>query len=172
MSHPPFTMPEAKYRSTKKRVQPAHSIRTSEFAHERGALKLVPASAKSESKPETKVEAKQSGFKLASLWPVAVGILLAGFAPEWQALAAQAGVWVSRFAFPLAQLATHRELGIDDQMAAILPQVALYAQLPLDGLLTMLTLAQRKSLKGALAQLVLVHAICTFVLWLLSMNTN
>lgn len=156
------TMPEAKFRTTKKRVQPVRSIRTSEFAHE------VKAFQPRQEKATAKTGSKKIRINFVAFWPVAVGLFLAGFAPEWQTMASQAGVWAMRIAFPFALLATHREVGIDSQMATMLPQIALYAQLPLDGLLTMLTLARGKSLKSAVAQLLLVHGVCAFVLWLLT----
>lgn len=162
MSQTASTMPEAKFRSTKKRAKADSSLRTSEFKHELQALKPR------QEKAQEKKESKKASIRIAAFWPVAVGIFLAGFAPEWQAMATQAGVWAMRFAFPLSLLATHREVGIDSQMAAILPQFSLYAQLPLDGALMMLTLARGKSLKAALAQLFLVHGVCAFVLWLLT----
>jgi hypothetical protein len=162
MNHIASTMPEAKFRSTKKRVQPVRSIRTSEFIHEVKAFQPV------QEKAAVKAESKKKRISFATFWPVAVGLFLAGFAPEWQAMATQAGIWAMRFAFPLSLLATHREAGIDSQMVTILPQIALYAQLPLDGLLTMLTLARGKSLKSAVAQIFLVHGVCAFVLWLLT----
>jgi hypothetical protein len=158
------TMPEAKFRSTKKRLQPS-SLRNSEFSHEIKALKPKPAKVKVET--EAKAAAKKNRIKIAAFWPVAVGLFLTGFAPEWHAMTEQAGIWAMRFAFPLSLLATHREIGIDEQMAAILPQFSLYAQLPLDGVLMMLTLARGKSLTAAVTQVVLIHGLCAFVLWLL-----
>jgi hypothetical protein len=156
------TMPEQKFRSTKKRVQPAHPLK-----HASTAAQALPAVAKKE---KAKAEKKQPGIGIASWWPVAVGLFLCGFTPEWLAMAQQAGVWAVRFAFPLTLLAAHKEIGINDQWAPMLPQIALYAQLPLEGLLTMITLARGRSLKSAIAQLVLVHAVAGFVLWLITFS--
>ncbi len=108
------------------------------------------------------------GEAIASWWPVAVGIFLSGFAPEWHEMAVQGGIWALRAAFPLALFATHREIGIDDQMAAMLPDAALFLQLPLEGLLTKLTLDRGKSLKSAMAQLLLLHGVAVLVLWLIT----
>jgi hypothetical protein len=165
-------MPEPKYRSTKKRVQPVTAIRTSEFAQEVKALKPE-AKAKEaaihlvEGNAEAKLAGKM-GLKLTSFWPVAVGLFLSGFAPEWHAMAAQAGLWAMRFTFPYAMLATHREIGIDARMAGLLPQFAIFAQLPLDGLMMTLAIARGKNLKTAIVQVTMVHALCAFVLWLLT----
>jgi hypothetical protein len=166
MSQVAATMPEAKFRSTKKNVHERRSLRTSEFAQERRAIKPAQAEV------SAKVETQKRRVNFAAFWPVAVGLFLAGFSPEWHAMAVQAGIWAMRFAFPLSLLASHRQMEIDAQMASVLPQVALYAQLPLDGLLTMATLARGKTLKAAMVQLFLLHGICAFVLWLLTFLGN
>jgi hypothetical protein len=179
MSRTAYTMPEPKYRSTKKRVQPVSSIRTSEFAQEVKSLDPARKAAQSKihlvSERVEKAEARQSekpAIKLTSFWPVAVGLFLAGFAPEWHAIAAQAGVWVMRITFPFAMLATHREIGIDAQMAGLLPQFAVFAQLPIDGLMMALSMLRGKSLKTAILQVTSVHLLCAFVLWLLTFLAN
>jgi len=97
-----------------------------------------------------------------------VGLFLAGFAPEWHTMAMQAGVWVMRITFPFAMLASHREVGIDPQMV----QFATFAQLPIDGLFMTLATARGKGLKAAIAQVISVHAVCAFVLWLLTYLGN
>jgi len=168
MSQIAATMPEAKYRSIKKQAKPVRSIRTSEFAQELKALKPV----KQQQESKARSEKIKSKFGLTSMWPIAVGLFLTGFAPEWEAMANQVGVWAMRFAFPYALLATHREIGIDAQMATVLPQMALYAQLPLDGVLATVMLARNKSLKATVVQLLLVHAVCAFVLWLITFSAK
>jgi hypothetical protein len=181
MSQIAATMPEAKHRTTKKRVQPVRSTPPAhrpQAAHAATVKQVaavhvpVDASAVQTLPVKTQKAARKPGEAIASWWPVAVGIFLSGFASEWHTMATQAGIWVLRAAFPLTLLATHREIGIDSQMAAILPQAALYLQLPLEGLLTKLTLDRGKSLKAAIAQLILVHGVATLVLWLLSMNVH
>lgn len=181
MSQTAHTMPEAKFRSTKKRVQPVRSTPSAHRTQAPVAAAQYPPDAQpspvlkqaaavaAQPAPAKKAKSKRKpGEAIASWWPVAVGIFLSGFAPEWHAMAAQAGIWALRATFPLTLLATHREIGIDDQMAAILPQAALYLQLPLEGLLTKITLDRGKSLKAAVVQLILVHAVATFVLWLIT----
>jgi len=176
MSHTAYTMPEPKHRTTKKRVQPVTSIRTSEFAQEVKAyqpqqkakqtnIHLVDGSAEANPAQNT---AQKSALKLTSFWPVVVGLFLSGFAVEWHGMAAQAGLWAMRFTFPYAMLAMHREIGIDAQMAGMLPKFAIFAQLPLDGLMMTFAMARGKSLKTAIEQVTLVHLLCAFVLWLLT----
>ena len=139
----------------------------------------VPAAQAIAAKPETTVKPEKAkkaqrkpGEAIASWWPVAVGIFLCGFAPEWHAMAVQIGVWAERFAFPLTLFAAHRAIGIDTHMASTLPRVALYLQLPFEGLLTKFTLDRGKSLKAAIMQLLLVHAIAAIVLWLISFSAK
>lgn len=174
MSQIAQTMPEPRFQSTKKRVQP---VRSTPLSHRPNATATVAQAVAA--RPEAVVETEKAkkaqrkpGEAIASWWPVAVGMFLCGFAPEWHAMAVQAGIWAERFAFPLTLLATHREIGIDSQMASVLPQAALYLQLPLEGLLTKITLDRGKSLKAAIMQLVLVHGVAAFVLWLISVNAR
>jgi hypothetical protein len=176
MSQIARTMPEPRFQSTKKRVQP---VRSTPLSHRPNTVALVTVAPTVAAKPEATVKTEKAkkaqrtpSEAIASWWPVAVGMFLCGFAPEWHAMAVQAGIWAERFAFPLTLLATHREIGIDSQMASILPQAALYLQLPLEGLLTKITLDRGKSLKAAVMQLVLVHGVAAFVLWLISFNAR
>ena len=118
---------------------------------------------------EGKKKAQTAGSALLSWWPVAVGLLLTGFAPDWWNMANQLGIWTVRATFPLALLASHREIGLDDQMAVMLPHWALYIQFPLEGLLMKLMLDRGKSVKSAVMQLFWIHAVSTFVLWLVSL---
>jgi len=172
MSPTAYTMPEPKHRTVKKRVQPVTSIRTSEFAQEVKAQQpRRKANATHIHLVDDKtgaIRAQKTPLKLTSFWPVAVGLFLSGFALEWHSMASQAGVWAMRFTFPYAMLAMHREIGIDAQMAGLLPQAAIFAQLPLDGLMMALSMARGKSLKTAIVQVTMTHALCAFVLWLLT----
>lgn len=173
MSQIAQTLPEPRFQSTKKRVQ---TVRSTPPSHRPStavpqAVAQVSA-AKAEATVKTARAQRKPGEAIASWWPVAVGMFLCGFTPEWHAMAVQAGIWAERFAFPLTLLAMHREIGIDSQMASVLPQAALYLQLPLEGLLTKITLDRGKSLKAAVMQLVLVHGVAAFVLWLISFKAR
>ena len=181
-----FTMPEAKYRSTKKRTQKVSSIRNSEYRYEYKAFRprkteaaeavtaeAAPSAVKAEIKAEAKLAATKEAApdfrkRIASFWPLAVGIFLAGFAPEWYAIASHAGEWALRITFPYVLLAGRREIGLNATVATMLPQLALYAQLPLDGLMLMFALGRGTTLKSAIAQVTSIHAVCAFVLWLMT----
>jgi hypothetical protein len=169
MSHFAATMPEPKFRSTKKRGQQIHIIASSEYKYEARNFKLAPitgagpqlvtaaASIQAAQAAESK---SKSGFPLRFIWPVAVGLLIAGFAPEWQAMASQVGMWAMRLTFPFGMLALVSGVNVS-------PIVAVYAQLPLDGCILGFALARGRSLKSAILQLLVLHALCAGVLWLI-----
>ena len=174
MSQIAQTMPEPRLQRTKKRMQPVRSTppshRTQVSASAAQTIATKPeATVKTE---KAKKAQRKPGEAIASWWPVAVGMFLCGFAPEWHAMAVQIGVWAERFAFPLTMLAAHRAIGIDSHMVGTLPQAALYLQLPLEGLLTKLILDRGKSLKAAIMQLLLVHGIAAIVLGLISFSAK
>ncbi len=179
MSQFAAVMPEARFRSTKKRVQPGRSNQTNSRSHTSApAAAATKADAKlpteTATQPVAKAEKKAKpeqklGEAIASWWPVGVAIFLSGFAQEWHSMAVLGGVWYQRVFFPLALLATHREIGLDSTAANSLPQLMVTLQIPLEGLWVKLTLARGSSLKMAATQLIGLHAVCTLVLWLLSM---
>lgn len=176
-----YTMPEAKFRSTKKRttakLQVVPSFAESQIFSTKPVIAAIQAAnttqpqilAKVE-KPAPAVKTKKSFLNPVSWWPVAVGLFLTGFASDFYAVAAQGGIWVLRAAFPLSLLANHSGVGLDTHFAASGPQLALYLQLPLEGLLTKLSLDRGMGLKSAIAQLTLVHGVCVLVLWMLTMQ--
>jgi hypothetical protein len=150
------TLPEPKMQSTNKKRAP-QAAATLPTAHER-EVKVK----------QEKVKAKKSGSFIGTWWPLLVAVFISGFAPEWHAMAVSAGIWALRFTFPYAMLVTHSEIGIDAQMGAILPSLAIYLQIPIDGVYLSLTLARGKSLMSGIIQVLLIHGVCTLVLWLLT----
>src|SRR6266702_6049774 len=152
------TLPEPKLQSTRKKKAPqvATAMPT---AHEREAKA---------NQEKARAKAKKPGDLIVKGWPIPVAVFLTGFAPEWHAMAASSGIWALRFTFPYALLATHREIGIDAQMAAILPNAALFLQIPLDGVYLTFALARGKSLTSGIVQILLIHGVCALVLWLLT----
>lgn len=144
------TLPEPKHQSIKKRtVAPVATMPT---PHERETKAKV---------EKSKAGKKKPGAWIASWWPVGVAVFLSGFAPEWYTMASQSGIWGLRLAFPLVQVAIHGNIGLSEQMA-------LYLQLPIEGLITKFSLDHGMSLKSAAAQLIAIHLISAFVLWLIT----
>jgi hypothetical protein len=101
-------------------------------------------------------------------WPVFAGVLLAFFAPPLRNLALQWEPWGMRLLFPYVLLAGRQEVGLSDELARTLPQLMLYLQFPLEGLLTRMTFSRGIGLAGALGQLLFLHAIGALVLFLIS----
>jgi hypothetical protein len=161
------TMPEARHRRTKKKAQPSEqSAARLTAVLEPGAPATKAEAAKlTASKSKTK---KKAGDELVAWWPVGLGIFLCGFAPEWRQAAAEIGVWAERLLFPLALLVQHHEIGAVGRMAEIAPKAALYLQLPLEGLLTKLTLDLGKGLRSAMLLLITLHLAGAGALWLLT----
>lgn len=103
---------------------------------------------------------------LASWWPVAAGVLLGCLAPWLRDLLLPYEPWGMRMVFPFVQLSGLHETGFSDELTRTIPQVMLFLQFPLEGLLTKFTLGRGMRLTGALGQLVFLHGVCVLVLWL------
>lgn len=157
------TMPEARLRTTKKNVHKASS---------QSAVQAAQGPKPEAVKKEKSKDKKKPGGILVSLWPIGVGLFLSGFAQEWHVMATQAGIWALRFTYPYATLASQSAFGLDAQGVAHWSSLLVYGQLPLDGALMALLLARGKGLKAAIAQILLVHAVCVLVLWLLTFAGN
>jgi len=76
-----------------------------------------------------------------------------------------------RLIFPYVLLPGQREVGLSEELTRTLPQLMLYLQFPLEGLLTRLTFRRGIGLAGALGQLIFLHAIGALVLFLVSGTT-
>ena len=159
-------MPEAKYRSTKKDVPPASAIPASEFSHEAKAQKPQ-QEFDTQPKSPSKASRTNKRVSIVSVWPVAVGIFLSGFAQEWYTMATQAGVWATRFTFPYTWLMMHREIAIRG-LQTPMPHRAILLQIPIDGLLMTISLITGRSLRWTIAALLLLHALCSLALWMLA----
>jgi hypothetical protein len=153
------TLPEPKHQRIRKRPMVAVSA-MAPVAHIR-PVKTTETKLEAATPAKAKTEKKKTGALIASWWPVGVGIFLSGFAPEWFSMFSQAGIWGVRLAFPLVLVATQGHIGLSEH-------TALYLQLPIEGLVTKLSLDRGMSLKLAAMQLVLIHLVSAFVLWLIT----
>jgi len=145
----PGTMPDPKHRLT---------LRSGHVLCSRG----LGSSAKSE--PEI-IKAKDW---LGNWWPVAVGVILAVWAPLLRDLLVALDPWGMRVVFPFVVVAGREEVGMGAELTRMLPQLVLFLQFPLEGLLTRDTLNRGGTVKAAAGELVFVHAVCVLVLWLIS----
>jgi len=94
---------------------------------------------------------------LLSFWPVAAGILLGCFAAELRDQMALFHPWGMRLVFPLAVVAGRPEASMGDTMAWILPQVLVYAQFPLEGLLVRMVLRNHVTLSAVIGRMCCYH---------------
>jgi|SRR5579859_874873 len=152
------TLPEPKLQSTKKKKAP-QAAAAMPTAHEREVKA---------NKEKAKTKAKKSDDLIVKGWPILVAVFLTGFAAEWHAMAVSSGIWALRFTFPYSLLASQPAIGFDAQMASILPNAAIYLQIPLDGVYLTFALARSKSLTSGIIQILLIHGVCALVLWLLT----
>jgi hypothetical protein len=99
-------------------------------------------------------------------WPVAVGVALGCLSPLLSSLLVPYEPWGMRLVFPFVLLPGLRETGLSDELRRNLPQVMLFLQFPLEGLLTKITLSRGVKLPGAVGQLVFLHLVSVLVLWM------
>jgi len=102
--------------------------------------------------------------------PVAVGVALAAAAPQLRDLLAVYEPWGMRVVFPFVLVAGLHEIGLSDEMTRTLPQLMLYLQFPLEGLLTRLTLRRGVKARAAIGQLIFLHAVSAIVLWIVALG--
>ncbi|MDR3776689.1 MAG: hypothetical protein P4K97_07320 [Terracidiphilus sp.] len=103
-----------------------------------------------------------------SWWPVAVGLVLGLLGPQLRDLLAPYAPWSMRLVYPFVLLASHKEMGLSDELALMLPQAMLFAQFPLEGLAVKFMLGRGVKVSAAIGQMVTVHMVCTLVLWLVA----
>jgi hypothetical protein len=110
----------------------------------------------------------QSLLRLASLWPVALGLLLGFYAPLLRDLAANSAPWALNLLFPFSAVVSERGLNLSWDAAQGLAQFLLYAQFPLEGLLVRLVLKHRVDLFHVLGKITCLHVIAVLYLGLVS----
>lgn len=117
--------------------------------------------------PEDAVDRRPSG--LAIWFPTLLGVGLAFWAaPLWvwlQSAWGQVGLcWV----FPYVLLCGRTELGISGELATNLTQLMFHIQFPLEGLIATWSVARGGGFFKAFAQLLFLHLLGVFMLWLLN----
>jgi hypothetical protein len=103
--------------------------------------------------------------------PLAVGVALGIGSPLLRSLLSPLAPWGLRLVFPFVQLLGLHEIGMSDELTRTLPQLMLYLQFPLEGLLARNSLNRGLSVASALGQIIFLHLIGALALWLVSMAT-
>jgi hypothetical protein len=109
---------------------------------------------------------------LASLWPVALGVLLGFYAPLLRDLVANSAPWALTLLFPFSALAGERGLNLSWDTAQSLGQFLLYAQFPLEGLLVRIVLKHRISVFRVFSQVTCMHVFAVLYLGLATGSLN
>lgn len=124
---------------------------------------------------KTEAAAKEKQPALATNWinwaPLAAGIVLGFLSPQLHSLASLWDPWGLRIVFPFVQVLGLREIGIGDELNRSLPQLMLYLQFPLEGLLVAMNLRQGRSLAMAIGPLPGLHFVCGLVLWIVALGS-
>jgi hypothetical protein len=120
---------------------------------------------KAESKPAV-------SLRWISWAPLAVGILLGFVAPQIFALASLWSPWGARVVFPLVQLVGMRETGLSNELTRPLPQLMLYLQFPLEGVLVSFNLRRGMKFREAAAPIPALHFVCGLILWVAALGTS
>jgi len=104
-------------------------------------------------------------------WPVAVGVALGCLAPLLRSLLTPYDPWGMRAVFPFVQFLGLHEIGMSDELTRTLPQLMIFLQFPLEGLLTKSTLSRGLKVSSALQQLIFLHFVSALVLWVVALGT-
>lgn len=122
-----------------------------------------------------KAEPKESTGGAASWipWlPLAVGIVLGFIAPQLFALASVWNPWGLRVVFPFVQFVGLREIGMSDELTRTLPQLMLYLQFPLEGLLVANNLRRGMRASIAVSPIFFLHFVSALVLWIVALGSS
>lgn len=104
--------------------------------------------------------------KLVSSWPIAAGMVLAVCAPFMSDALAIFKPWGMWLVFPFVELVARPELHMGAQFREMAPQVMLFLQFPLEGLMAKKFLKGRVTLGGVTGQVFLYHLLGAIQLWL------
>jgi hypothetical protein len=93
-------------------------------------------------------------------------------APQIHTLAALWNPWGLRILFPFVQLASLREVGMSDELTRTLPQLMLYLQFPLEGILVADNLRRGLRTVKAVGPIVPLHFVAGLVLWIVALGSS
>jgi hypothetical protein len=127
-----------------------------------------------EAKPHVKTEVKaekKSGASWVSWLPIAAGIALGSVAPQLFAFAAHWNPWGLRVVFPYVQLCALHEIGMSDELTRTIPQLMLYLQFPLEGLLVASNMRRGARFAAAIGPVPGLHFVGGLVLWIVALGS-
>lgn len=104
-------------------------------------------------------------------WPLAAGAALGFLSPQMMNVVDGWDPWGVRVVFPFVQFCSLSDIGLSAEMTRALPELMLFLQFPLEGLLTVSNLHRGVKLSAAVTQLVFLHAVTALVLWIVAIGT-
>jgi len=107
-------------------------------------------------------------LSLVRLWPLAVGAGFAWYAPQLRDLVSPYQPWGMWILFPFVAIAKRPEMQFGGEISRMMPQIMLYAQFPLEGLLARIFLRKRVTLPGVARLIFFVHFLAAAELCLVS----
>ena len=146
---------------------------------QRPVAATVPGPTLPEKKPLVKVKTgvnarprtvTRSGWAL--WWPLAAGVALGFLSPQMMSVVDGWDPWGVRVVFPFVQFCSLSDIGLSAEMTRALPELMLFLQFPLEGLLTVSNLSRGVKLSAAITQLVFLHAVTALVLWIVAIGTT
>jgi hypothetical protein len=126
-------------------------------------------------KAKTAAEAKPTlkrTFTFRPWYPIAAGIALAFLAPTIHTLASHWDPWGLRVVFPFVQLTGLHEIGMSDELTRTMPQLMLYLQFPLEGILVADNLRRGMGPVKAIGPIVPLHFVAVLVLWIVALGSS
>jgi hypothetical protein len=96
---------------------------------------------------------------LVTSWPIFAGILLAICAPTLNELLSVIKPWGNWLVFPFVELVARPELHLGTQFQQTAPQIMLYLQFPLEGLMAKKFLRGRVTLSAVGTQVMIYHIL-------------
>lgn len=165
------TMPSVKERPKVTRPSTINATAAAKAKPE-GALAVTGTARVEKPQPAEKAAKPQEskGISWTSWLPLAAGIAIASVAPQLFALAGHWNPWGQRVLFPLVQLSGLHEIGMSDELTRTLPQLMLYLQFPLEGLLVASNMRRGMKFAKAMGPVPGLHFVCALVLWIVALG--
>lgn len=96
--------------------------------------------------------------RVASYWPLAIGLVLSMFAPLLKEVAESLGPWAMTLFFPFVVVARRPEVYVGN-LTHVLPTIVLYAQFPIEGLFARLVLKRGLKPVSVAGQVCMFHLL-------------
>ncbi len=120
------------------------------------------------SKQRQKSRRYESASSWLEYWPFAIGIAISCFAPQMRDFAETVRPWGMWLLFPFAAMANRPEISAGNQIITNMPLFFMYAQFPIEGLISRFALRKHVTVLRVLGQVLFLHFFALAELWLLN----